>query len=341
MNSTSVANQNRNTSVDTFRLLAALCVIILHLEYPALPGDFAILLRLLSRWAIPFFFIISGYYFAIQNTDNRQLQTQKTVGRLIWIFLLWSIIYIPVIADQHDFNTVLQRVFSPNFIFFGSFLHLWFISSLIFGYLFIAFCDQFNLKYILILSSVAFVVIALINGPYPIFNTLYPLGFGFSNHWLSIPFLTVGYYFHKKGYPSWWLSLILIVIGAAAQVWEVRFIYHQYRLSAYQHEFLIGTIPFALGMTGLALNNLRWLRWTVPGNWGREYSLGIYLIHPLVIYIVSKWVYSFVPKISETALWQALFPVIMLGLCILLLSMIQRWLPRLFNFLFGKHVPAA
>ncbi|MDP2777618.1 MAG: acyltransferase [Anaerolineales bacterium] len=337
MNNPDAQISNRNLSVDTFRLLAALCVIILHLEYPALPRSFVIGMRLLSRWAIPFFFIVSGYYFAAQNTDMKRLNIQQMVGRLIWVFLLWSIIYAPVVADQHDLKTVFQRFFSPNFIYFGNFLHLWFISSLVFGFVFIAFCYQFNIKFVLIFFSVTFLVIALISRPYPIFKPGFPLEFGFARHWLSVPFLYIGFYFYKKGFPSWWLSIILIVAGAASQAIEARFIYRQYDISAYDHEFLIGTIPFAIGITGLALNNLKWLQQPLLSNWGRDYSLGIYLVHILVIHIMTNWIYTILPGISGTMIWQALFPVIILGLCILLFEVIRRWLPWLFNFLYGKH----
>lgn len=332
---------NRNQSVDVFRLLAALCIVILHLEYPALPGNIVVGIRLLSRWSIPFFFIISGYYFAAQNADAKNLNIQQMVGRLIWVFLLWSLIYAPVIADQHNLKTVFQRFFSPNFIYSGDFLHLWFISSLVFGYIFIAFCYQFNIKYVLSFFSAAFLVIALISGPYPVFKSGFPLEFDFARHWLSVPFLYIGFIFYKKGFPSWWLSIILIAAGAVSQILEAQFIYRQFGISAYNHEFLIGAIPFAIGMTGLALNNLKWLQQPLLSKWGRDYSLGIYLLHMLVIYLVPNWIYALLPGISGTMLWQALLPVIILGLCILLLGLIQRWLPWLFNFLYGKHIPAS
>jgi surface polysaccharide O-acyltransferase-like enzyme len=334
-------SQNRNQSIDTFRLLAALSIIILHSRYSALPANITGGILLINRWSVPFFFIVSGYYFAAQNADTKRLNIQQMVGRLIWIFLLWSLIYAPIIADQHDLKTVFQRFFTENFIYFGNFLHLWFISSLVFGYIFIAFCHQFNIKYALPFFSVAFLVIALLSEPYPIFKSVFPLNFDFARHWLSVPFLYIGFTFYKKGFPSWWLSIILIAAGAASQFIEARFIYHQYNISAFNHQFLIGTIPFAIGMAGLALNNLKWLQHPLLSKWGREDSLGIYLIHMLVIYIAPRWIYALLPGISGTMIWQVLLPVIILSLCILLLEMIHHWLPWLYNFLYGKHISSS
>jgi surface polysaccharide O-acyltransferase-like enzyme len=326
------ASTNRNGSVDAFRLLAAFCVILLHLEYPALPGNLVSGVRLLCRWAIPFFFIVSGYYFASQHAAAKELNIQKLVGRLIWIFLLWSIIYLPVVLNQHDFKTAFQRLFSPNFVYFGSFVHLWFISSLIFGYILIAFLYQFKMEYTLPVFAVIILVLTLLSTPYPIFGNEY--SFAYVNHLLSVPFLYIGFQFYKKGFPPVWICLILIITGVVMQIVEVRFIYRAYGLSAYDHEFLIGTIPFAIGMTALAFNNLKGLQWPMLNDWGRDNSLGIYLIHPLVIHVVTR----FLPQFPENMLWQVVFPIIILGLCILLLEIVRRFLPAFFNFLYGKHI---
>ncbi|MFN8411764.1 MAG: acyltransferase family protein [Anaerolineales bacterium] len=336
---TSIPNpQSRNQSVDTIRLLAALCVIILHLEYPALPSNIVIAARLLSRWAIPFFFIVSGYYFAVQNKGQEKLKIQPMMERLIWIFLLWSIIYAPVVFAQHDLKTMVQRFFSPTFLYSGDFLHLWFISSLVFGYIFIAFCHEFNIKSILPFFSIVFIGIALISGPYPLIKFGLPLNFDFARHWLSVPFLAVGFYFYKKGFPNAWVSAILIVAGAGLQMVEARFIYRQFGLSAYDHEFLIGTIPFAIGMAGLALNNLKWLQIPILSTWGREYSLGIYLFHMLMIFIVSIGLLPLFSRMMAPSLLQLLIPFFILALCILLLEGLFRWMPGLVRFLFGKQV---
>ena len=70
--------------MDAFRLLASLGIIILHVEYPNVPGDIAAGLRLMNRWAIPFFFIVSGYYLAGKNSTTNRLKIQPTIERLIW-----------------------------------------------------------------------------------------------------------------------------------------------------------------------------------------------------------------------------------------------------------------
>lgn len=332
--------RSRNSSVDSFRLLAALGVIILHLEYPNVPGEIAIGLRLMSRWAIPFFFIISGYFLAANHARSNRVDVQPAVERLIWIFLLWSFIYAIVVAGQYDPGTSIKRIVSPYFIYFGNFIHLWFIPSLLFGYLMVAFCYNRNLKILLIVLSVLATVTALLSASYSIVDLGLPLDLAAASIWLSIPFLYIGFLLYKRGHPSWWVSVTLIMIGAGLQVFEARWLYDAFGSSPYEHEFLIGTVPFGIGMAGLALSDLKFLRHPVLANWGRDYSLGIYLIHPLIAMGVSRLMGSTLPEMLNNSIWQLCSPLIVIAVCIILFEVLQRYFPSGFNFLLGKRPKA-
>jgi surface polysaccharide O-acyltransferase-like enzyme len=330
------AIQSRNQSVDAFRLLASLGVIILHLEYPNVPNDIAVGLRLMSRWAIPFFFIVSGYYLAGKNSTTNRLKIQPIIERLIWVFLLWTLIYAPVVIDQHDIVTLIKRLTSPTFILFGDFNHLWFISSLTLGYIFLTFFNRFNSKILLSVVSVLIISVALLAGSYAIFKPGFSLDFDTARQWLSIPFLYMGFLFSQKGQPSWRISIIWIIIGSGLQIVEAKFLASQFGIPAYEHQFLIGTIPFAIGMAGLALSNFKLHGFSIFSRWGREYSLGIYLIHPLIIYILSISISA--PGLISSPIWQITLPVTVLFLSIFFLSLINHYLPSGFKILFGEHL---
>jgi surface polysaccharide O-acyltransferase-like enzyme len=331
------AIQPRNQSVDTFRFLAALGVIILHVEYPNVPNEIVIGLRLISRWAIPFFFIFGGYFLAANNTKVDRLDVQPAIERLIRVFLIWSLIYALVVIYQHDINTSIKRIVSPYFIYFGNFVHLWFIPSLIFGYLFVAFCYNFNLKNLLAILSIIAIVIALLSGAYAVIDLGIPLNFDIARNWLAIPFLYIGFLLYKKGYPSWWVSTLLIIFGAGLQIFEAKFLYDKFGSSPYEHQFLIGTIPFAVGMAGLALSDLKFLKYSVFSNWGKEYSLGIYLIHPLLAIVVLKLMEPFTPGFLGSPIWQIFFPLVLIAVSLLFLRLVHLYLPSGFNTLFGKR----
>jgi hypothetical protein len=178
----------------------------------------------------------------------------------------------------------------------------------------------------------------LISDAYNIFNLGFPLDYGIARTWLSIPFLYIGFLLFQKGHPNWRVSILLIIFGAGLQVFEAKLLYDQFQFSAYQHQFLIGTIPFAVGMTGLALNDLKFLGHPLLGKWGSEYSLGIYLIHPAMIFIISPLILRFTPSLGKLVAWQISFPVVMLFISLAVLNLIQRYLPKGFYVLFGAHI---
>jgi surface polysaccharide O-acyltransferase-like enzyme len=324
--------------VDSFRLLAALFIIVLHLEYSSVPRNIAVAMRLMSRWAIPFFFIISGYFLALKYSKTGKLNVLPTVERLIWLFILWVLIYSPFVILNHNLATLLKLIASPTFIYFGLFSHLWFLPSLLFGYLFISFCHHYNIKILLPIISIVSIGMALISGAYKNFNIGFPLDYDVARTWLSIPFLYIGFLLFQKGRPNWWISGLLIVFGAGLQIFEAKYLYDYFQLSAYDHQFLVGTIPFAIGMAGLSLSDLSILQHPILGKWGNEYSLGIYLIHPAMIFIVTPLVSHSALGLAKIAAWQVAAPFVILCLSLAVLSLIKRFLPSGFNILFGAHI---
>ena len=337
-----VPQKYRNLSVETFRLFAMFFVIIPHLQYPNIPRDWVAGPRLMCRWILPFFYVLSGYFFAEKSFRTKRVDASSVIDRLAWIFIVWNLIYLPIfiLSEGLDFAGVLKLVTSPNYIFLGNSDHLWFISSLLFGYLFVAFCYRRKAMVLLAVVSVLEIALALFSGAYEIFDLGFKLSFSMPRQWLSVPFLYLGFLFYHKGRPNWQLSSFLIVFGVALQFAEARFLYNFYELSAYKHQFLVGSIPFGIGMAGLALSDLKYLQHPLLGKWGSEYSLGIYLLHPLIGYFLSLLAFKINPAINASPVWQASLPVTLFILSLLALSAIQRHLPTGFDFLLGNRTPA-
>src|SRR5512139_2740556 len=111
----------RNLSIDTFRLLAALEVVALHVQFDNLPALVAIALRLQARWAVPFFFIISGYFLGKRLADPQRADTRPSIYRLIWVFALWSLIYVPQVISEHGVKEVLRRLLFPSVVYIGEY----------------------------------------------------------------------------------------------------------------------------------------------------------------------------------------------------------------------------
>lgn len=142
---------SRIQSVDTIRVFAILGVIAIH-SAPFGRSDHNQTYQYLhiaitqgARFAVPFFFVVSGYFFGIK-VKNRELVVPVSwhiSKRLFVIWAFWSLIYILPYdlfsAFEHGLLGPLKIVYwnlisiadkPTQFLFQGSKVHLWFVVSL-------------------------------------------------------------------------------------------------------------------------------------------------------------------------------------------------------------------
>ena len=332
----------RNLSIDTLRLLASLEVIALHVTYSHLPALAAVAIRLQARWAVPFFFIISGYFLARRLSDPARSDVRPSIYRFIWLFVIWSLIYIPQVISEHGVKEVFRRLLFPSVVYIGEYFHLWFPSSLAFGFILLLFMLHYRMERWVPFISLGIMVHILLAGAYNrVFDLKFPFDFVIARHWVSIPALALGIWLFRRGPLNRWLAFALAAGGLALQFLEAWYLQTRFGISAYDHEILIGTLPFALGMASLAISGLRPLESPLLSGWGRDYSLGIYLAHVLVIFVIGKLVTAALPFLTRMAYWDVLLPFLVLLACIGFLAALNRWLPAAFHFLMGDHIAAA
>jgi surface polysaccharide O-acyltransferase-like enzyme len=90
--------RERLTEFDLLRILAALCVIAIHVtaRYDLQQSELAYVLNQATRNAVPFFVIMSGfllYYLDRQRWLGSGAFFRKRFGRVLWPYLLWTLIY--------------------------------------------------------------------------------------------------------------------------------------------------------------------------------------------------------------------------------------------------------
>jgi surface polysaccharide O-acyltransferase-like enzyme len=86
---------DRKHGIDLYRLIGAFFIMILHTSLGSLNIEFTENLRLLSRWAVPFYFMVSGYFIGLKIV-NKKLdfkKIEKNVSVLIGILFVTSNIY--------------------------------------------------------------------------------------------------------------------------------------------------------------------------------------------------------------------------------------------------------
>lgn len=159
--------------------------------------DLRLCFAYLCRAVNPLFFMITGcLYLSREKTDT--IKAAKKAGKLLLLFLVWSALYIIrsqlLFRTYHSFNEFYNALFTGHY-------HLWFLTSLASAYFFLPLLhgavhgEKVSLKYMLILFvSVAFIkynaemfVPKLWRGPLTMFSAdvVPTLACMFFGYWLS------------------------------------------------------------------------------------------------------------------------------------------------------------
>ena len=318
--------KNRNMSLDVLKFIASYFVIFIHFTFSGLTGN---IVDALSRFAVPVFFMVSGY-FAYNNSTERLISKMK---KIIKIYFFGAAIYfcfysILTLCDSGIKATIWYAIsyFNPVFIFkFIAFNlpktseHLWFLGALIYVYGLQYFIVRWKVKdSIYLCSGVVLLIIHLL------------LGVGLSAFGIVIPicavrnFLFMGYPFfcigmlirknedlvHKK--ITYKRAIILIVIGLIETVIS-------YFIGG-KNELFVGSVLVAVSLLIISLK-AKDMQVNEKVSKVAHTSTGIYLIHimvgnimerivstevllfrnllPFLVCIISTFVVLFYEKIKE------------------------------------------
>lgn len=122
-------------AVDCFRLIAAILVVTIHTS-PLLDiseaADF-VLTRVISRVAVPFFFMTSGF-FTLSRYENDGRKLKAFIKETLIIYGISVLIYLPVNIYSGYFqeNNKLPLILK-DIIFDGTFYHLWYLPAAALG----------------------------------------------------------------------------------------------------------------------------------------------------------------------------------------------------------------
>ncbi len=298
----------RINRVDSFRTAAMLSVIYLHtisIADPFSSFDFrwsadmlcGFVLLQVSRFAVPFFLIISGYFFGCklrQGVDAVQLG-KKYNSRILFALFFWNIVYLfsPALTENALRYGILHSIYwharelildPVNLIFQGTKAHLWFLISLLLAVWALALMVHLSVKQrnIFAFSSVLYCIGLLIgsysSSPIGIHISLYARNFIF----LSLPCFVIGWALSQRDVGKYAkFAVPLIGVGFAMQIAEsylIRQYWHAMALNGYN----IGTLVLSTGIALAALGKTSNDPESIFSRIGR-FALGIYGIHVFII----------------------------------------------------------
>lgn len=175
--------KERNRSIDIFRYICAILVVVIHTT----PFDDVdprigyVVAQILPRIAVPFFFLVAGYYY-IKALEDHKNAFLPYLLRFLKTYALWSAVYFAIdfIRKGHrDIPNFLVRcVFS--FLTTGSYYHFWFFPALIFSVCLVTIFYRARLQKLILPASFILYVIGCLGCSYhsigmgiPVLSTLF------------------------------------------------------------------------------------------------------------------------------------------------------------------------
>jgi surface polysaccharide O-acyltransferase-like enzyme len=319
---------NRFDSLDIYRLLASFAVVILHVSMGVVPLDIQIYLKLFARFAVPFFFLVSGYFFYLGYEKNGDNFFLKNISKLLGIFIVASIFFLPIDIAKGNF------LFSQRLILTGTESHLWFLPSLIFG---LTYCWYMmnTLKLLKFLPAIFLLTL------FPFLLYYYAVGTSiqryvdleFARFFLSISFLSLGMFLaHNRIKLTLNRGLCLIGISIMIMITEVLYFRKHDPINLWGFQFLINTIPLSVGVFFISFHGYKN---SFLANLGRKYSLGIYLYHPFVNMLIYRLILTLFGNLSDIVL--IINPIICFTVTLTLLILVNKKAPVIFNLLNGEY----
>jgi surface polysaccharide O-acyltransferase-like enzyme len=315
----------RIASLDTIRVVAIVAVICIHTEpfkaasYPL----FSVIIQC-CRFAVPFFFAASGYLFF------RKLSSVRPVGplfrrfttRIGLVFLVWSGVYVAeprysLVARLgwregvwHSAITEVGELLTHPLraLMVGTAPHLWFLPALLGGTAIVALLVVIGRARLVLPVASLLYALGLVSGSYSVMAVGIPLPFEASRGvFFSTFFVALGWYLATHGVRigvPW--ALALIAGGLGLLLAEAVLLHGRFGLATERLDHLVGTVLLVVGVMAMALSLPGLGAHTVLPYLGR-FTLGIYVIHPLVAHSPLMWgVHPHVPE----PVWQAAAPLL-------------------------------
>lgn len=292
--------------VDLTKFIMAIFVVAWHL-HPALgisdSYDFYISGGIV-RIAVPFFFVASGFFFfrKIDLYDLKWKYVKKYCHRLLIMYLIWSAVYLPISLNKiYKADDHLQAFvdYILDFIFDGSFYHLWYLPGSVIAVLFIWYLlkKKISLKNIVYIGLLFYIIPMLGRGYYRLYSVIFPEESYVNNIMLAIGnviypvngltegvlYMTLGALVAKGSFNY---SRKIVIVGCFISwiLWNTEnVLLYEYGISNMGNSASLTMIPAVLFIFLLTTK----IRLCSGIDWImlREMSLYIYLIHPMFQFI--------------------------------------------------------
>ena len=307
-------NKLNYQNLNILKYISSILIIVLHLR-PFLNFSNELDLafnNIITRICVPIFFIITGYFVAKKEKENKNY-IKKYIKKTIPLYFAWSLLYIPVIIGtiiqylpiMNEYISkinitlplliILSIILLPIIVlialcYTGVYYHLWYFPAIVFSLIVLKKWKQkFNIKYLLIISFILLLFGATETYygvlPLSIKRTLsyyYNIFFTTRNFlFFGLFYVVLGYYVgtKEKAYSKY--CFLKLIVSFFLLTFEAILLHDTDRLNS---NILLSCIPltYYLFISAIYITNSVKLDFQF-GTYSKYY----YLIHPMVIFVIS------------------------------------------------------
>lgn len=155
--------------IDVFRLIMSILVIVIHTgplrDYNRAANY--LLVNILARVAVPFFFFATGFFLYKKCMKNGIGSVTSYLLKILKEYIFWSIIYYPIYIAKYSAisnYTIghLSKIYLRDFCIFGPYCHLWYLHAVLLGTTIIFILLKIKVKPInIVIISVPFYTLGL------------------------------------------------------------------------------------------------------------------------------------------------------------------------------------
>lgn len=202
----------RNNSIDLFRFVAAMTVIMSHSKVFIETSNslFFIVAEFIPRYTVPFFLCTSGYFMIKSMLDGKKV-VKKTLRVVLTVYLLWTGVYYLasfveniILSNKPIGVFLIERVIF--FFTIGSYPHFWYFTALIYTIITIAIVNKLwgrkGIKWFAIISLILNMLAALGTAYYEIGNNIPILSIIYNWEYFGLmrDIVCMGFAFFSLGY---------------------------------------------------------------------------------------------------------------------------------------------
>ncbi len=282
-----IEQSERMEGIDAFRYIAFLFVVLLHCislqQYEVEPRG---VLDHVARFAVPYFFIASGFFLGRKNEDA--LATiMRIAKRLMPAFLLWVCVYTVLAGHAAE---LIDPAYIARALWAGGYgYHLWFLPALGVSAAGVILLQRFGMGLMAAVAAILYIA-GLVLGPYASFLGIEKIFIDTRNGpFFGFSFVLIGYFLARRNSYSFKAGIVMAAIGFLLQMSEAFLLSTTGNGAFIPYDFLIGTALFGSGVF-ICSQHIPNRAWTKPLAKLSQASFVMYCLHLAVVWQLNEFI---------------------------------------------------